>query len=122
MDDETLANCIENDAFHTGLAEHGEFTGFIEPALKGIRMKLSELEYMTDSKIEFADTLTLHVCARLPRCETLDGGILRGASAFGDTKKEARKALAEALSNETLVKNAYSTGRMEWKLPKVTAG
>ncbi len=85
-------------------------------------MKLSDLEHMTDSKIEFTDTFTDQICARLPRCETKDGAMLHGASAFGATKKDARKALAEALSNELLVKNAYSPGRMEWKLPTVTVG
>jgi hypothetical protein len=84
-------------------------------------MKLSDLEYMTDSKIEFVDTLEGNVCASLPRCEIKEGGILRSACAFADTKKEARKGLAENLSNETLVKNAYGD-RSEWKLPTVTVG
>ena len=84
-------------------------------------MKLSDLEYMTDSKITFIDTVTDQVCASLPRCETVDRGILTSACAFGDSKKEARKGLAEALSNQTLVKNAYGD-RSEWKLPTVTVG
>ena len=57
-------------------------------------MKLSDLEYMTDSKITFIDTVTDQVCASLPRCETVDRGILTSACAFGDSKKEARKGLA----------------------------
>lgn len=84
-------------------------------------MKLSELEYMTDSKIEYTDTDTGQVAASLRRCEVKEGGSLRSAVAFGKDKKEARKLLAENLSNVQLVKNAYSD-RMEWKLPRVTVG
>jgi hypothetical protein len=84
-------------------------------------VKLSELEHMTDTKITFIDTVTDQVCAHLERCETLNGGILSGAVGFGANKKEARKALAERLTNQTLVKNAYSD-RSEWKLLKVTVG
>jgi hypothetical protein len=84
-------------------------------------MKLSDLEYMTDSKIEYTDTVTDQVCASLPRCETKRGPVLSGACAFAPTKKEARKALAEKLSGKTLVKNAYGD-RSEWKLPTVTVG
>jgi hypothetical protein len=76
---------------------------------------------MTDSKITYVDTVTNQIAASLERCEIKDGAILRGACAFGKTKKEAREALAYALSNQTLIKNAYSD-RSEWKLPKVTVG
>jgi hypothetical protein len=84
-------------------------------------MKLSDLEYMTDSKITYIDTVTDQVCASLERCEVKEGPILSGASAFGETKKEARKALAEKLTGTFLVKNAYGD-RSEWKLPTVTVG
>jgi hypothetical protein len=83
-------------------------------------MRLKEVEYMTDSKVTVTETVTNQKVASLARCEVKDGPVLRGACGFGSTAKDARKALAAAISEQTLVKNAYSD-RMEWKLPKVLA-
>lgn len=83
-------------------------------------MRLKEIEYMTNSKVEVKETVTNQKVASLRRCEVKDDGMLRGACGFGSTAREARKALARAISEQTLIKNAYSHYRMEWKLPKVT--
>jgi hypothetical protein len=91
-----------------------------EKLKEGIRMRLKEVEYMTDSKVEVTETVTNQKVASLRRCEVKEGGFLRGACGFGATARDARKALASAISEQTLIKNAYGD-RMEWKLPKVTA-
>lgn len=83
-------------------------------------MKLADVEYMTDVKVKVITTLTHEKCASLPRCEIKNNGMLSGACGFGATAREARQALASRISEETLVKNAFSD-RMEWKLPKVTS-
>ncbi|KKN88775.1 hypothetical protein LCGC14_0243820 [marine sediment metagenome] len=82
-------------------------------------MRLKEVEYMTDSKVKVTETATNQKVASLRRCEVKEGAMLRGACGFGATARNARKALAAAISEQTLIKNAYGD-RMEWKLPKVT--
>ncbi len=83
-------------------------------------MRLRKVEYMTDSKVEVTETAT-QKAANLLRCEVKEGDMLRSACGFGATARDARKALAAAISEQTLIKNAYSNrNRMEWKLPKVT--
>lgn len=83
-------------------------------------MRLKDVEYMTDSKVTVITTMTDQKCASLARCEVKEGPILRSACGFGANTREAKKALALAISEATLIKNAYSD-RMEWKLPKVSA-
>lgn len=83
-------------------------------------MRLKEIEYMTNCKVEVKKTVTNQRVASMGRCEVKEGAMLRGACGFGATARDARKALASAISEQTLIKNAYSRYRMEWKLPKVT--
>lgn len=82
-------------------------------------MKLAEVAHVTGTKFNEFKTITGACGATFDCLSIREGGIMSSPVAFADTKREAKRLLAERVSNVTVM---TSTGgkRQDFPLPKVT--
>lgn len=82
-------------------------------------MKLAEVAHVTETTIEDGKTDSGARYASFRGLCIRGNGIQSGTVGFGDTKREARKALAENVSNVTVMRSVGGE-RTNFPLPKVT--
>ena len=85
-------------------------------------MRLSEVETVLNR--EYGETKLEDKTWRVDfhRADIKVAGGLQSIVAWGNTLREARKNLADKLSGQLIVLNAYRKNRMEIRLPKTISG
>lgn len=82
-------------------------------------MKLAEVAHVTGTKLNEFKTVTDAFGATFDRLCIREGGIMSSPVAFADSKKEAKRLLAERVSNVTVMTSVDGV-RQNFPLPKVT--
>lgn len=84
-------------------------------------MTLKEVGILIGEKLKQAKTTSGGFYATFSSAELLEknSSIFASAVAFGDTKKEARKNLAEDISGKIIVINARLSNRREYQMPPI---
>lgn len=81
-------------------------------------MTLEDVAVVTETTLRVEKKEKSHCVASLDHADIQDGGVLIACIGYGDTFLEARKDLANAISGQTLVTNAYRSYRKEVRMPK----
>lgn len=82
-------------------------------------MKIAEVAHVTGTKFNEFKTIDGNCGATFDALCIRDGGIMSSPVAFADTKKEAKRLLAERVSNVTVMTSRDGV-RQNFPLPKVT--